>query len=265
LTTSRGLRATLHSAASGAYGIALRTRYTRGGMPWRVHDQSVLIDPRVRHLVLHDSERPLFEFVASHVPPGAQVLDVGAFLGIYAILESRLSGPGGRVVALEPTPWSASIARRHIHYNAGHGAPVTLIEAAAGVAAGRATFYENDEPYVNALARAVDVTATPRLRDVEVVTLDDVCDREKLEPTFIRMDVQGAEWHALQGAREIIRAAGKRLVIVAEMHPQCWPSFGVDARMAIDTIASLGLCAEALEAGADLFGRDGHVVFTPQH
>ena len=174
-------------------------------MPWRVHDQTVRIDPRVRHLVPHDSERPLFEFVTAQVRPGTHVLDVGAFLGIYAVIESRLAGAAGKVTALEPTAWSASMARRHIHYNAARGAPITLIEAAAGEAPGTAMLHEYDEPYVNALASAVDVTGAPRLRAVSVVTLDDVCASEQLTPTFIRMDVQGAEWHVLRGARETIR------------------------------------------------------------
>ena len=263
MTLAAGLRTKVHDAARRAYGMALRTRYARGGMPWQVHDQTVRIDPRVRHLVPHESEPPLYEFVRSHVAPGGQVLDVGAFLGIYAILESRLAGPRGRVVAIEPTASSAAIARRHIHYNAGHGALVTLIEAAAGEARGQAMLHEYDEPYVNALADAVDVAGSPRLRAVDVVTLDDVCAQQGMKPTFIRMDVQGAEWHALRGARETIRAAGKDLVIVAEMHPQCWPGFGVDAQAAMDTIASLGLCAEPLEPGAELFARDGHVILTP--
>jgi FkbM family methyltransferase len=263
VTLARQLRTTVHGLARRVYGAALRTRYRDHGMPWRVHDQVLRIDPRVRHLVLHDSERPLFEFVASNVVPGTQVLDVGAFLGIYAVLEARLSGADGRVTAIEPTAWSASVARRHIRYNAGHGAPITLIEAAAGETAGHATLHEYDEPYVNALTEAVDVTGAPRLRSVDVVTLDDVCASQHLAPTFIRMDVQGAEWHVLRGARETIRRAGPRLVIVAEMHPQCWPGFGVDSGFALDTIASLGLRAEPLEPGADLFARDGHVVFTP--
>jgi FkbM family methyltransferase len=263
MTFAARLPASLHAAARRAYAVALRARYTRSGMPWQVHDQTVRIDPRVRHLVPHESEPRLFEFLESHVAPDAQVLDVGAFLGIYAIIESRLAGPRGRVVTLEPTASSAAIARRHIHYNAGHGAPITLIEAAAGEARGQAMLHEYDEPYVNALAEAVDVTGSPRLRAVDVVTLDDVCAEQGLEPTFIRMDVQGAEWLALQGARRIIRAAGKKLVIVAEMHPQCWPGFGVDARTAMETIASLGLHAEPLEPGTELFARDGHVVFRP--
>jgi FkbM family methyltransferase len=258
------LRSGLDRAARGAYALALRGRYGRRGMPWRVHDQTVRIDPRVRRFVPHESECALYDFLRSHVTPGSQVLDVGAFLGIYAILESRLAGPRGRVVTLEPTAWSASVARRHIGYNAGPGAPIALIEAAAGESRGKATLHEYDEPYVNALGTAVDVTGTPRLRAVDVVTIDDVCSEHRLEPSFIRMDVQGAEWHALRGARETIRAAGSDLVIVAEMHPQCWPGFGVDALTAMDTIRSLGLRAEPLEPGTDLFARDGHVIFTPR-
>jgi FkbM family methyltransferase len=251
------------AAAQRAYAVALRARYGRAGMPWRVHDEIVRIDPRVRHLVPHASERALFRFVHREVAPGDVVLDVGAFLGVYAVLEARRAGPRGRVVALEPTAWSASIARRHFSYNAGTGAPITLIEAAAGEVRGHATFYEYDEPYVNALAAAVDVEGSPRRREVDVVTLDEVCAELGVVPAFIRMDVQGAEFHALRGARNTIRAAGPRLTIVAEMHPQCWPGFGIDVSHALDTIASLGLRAAPLEPGGELFGRDGHVVFKP--
>jgi hypothetical protein len=116
---------------------------------------------------------------------------------------------------------------------------------------------------VNALATAVDVAGTPVRRAVNVVSLDDVCRDLRVAPTFIRMDVQGAEFHALRGAREVIRAAGGRLTIVAEMHPQCWPGFGIDSSYGHDTIASLGLEATPLEPGTELFARDGHVVFRP--
>lgn len=247
--------------ARRAYAGILRARYGRTGMPWRVHDDMVRIDTRVRHLVPHASEDALYRFIQREIAPGAVVLDVGSFLGIYAILEARRAGPGGRVIALEPTARSASIARRHFEYNAGGGAPITLIEAAVGETRGQAIFFEYDEPYVNALAAAVDVSGAPTERAVDVVSLDDVCRELQIAPTFIRMDVQGAEFLALRGAREVIRAAGSNLSIVAEMHPQCWPGFGMDAADARATIDSLGLVASPLEAGGELFARDGHVVF----
>ena len=252
------------AVARRAYAGFLRTRYARTGLPWRVHDDTVRIDPRVRHLVPHASEEALYRFIQREIAPGDVVLDVGSFLGVYAILEARRAGPAGRVIALEPTAWSASIARRHFDYNATTaGAPITLIEAAAGETPGHATFYEYEEPYVNALAAAVDVAGEAVRRSVPVMTLDDVCRKMRVSPTFVRMDVQGAEFHVLRGASGLIRAGGSRLTVVSEMHPQCWPSFGIDESCARSTIAALGLHATPLEPGADLFARDAHVVFRP--
>lgn len=258
------MRNTAYVAAQRIYAAGLRARYSRSGMPWRVHDQIVRIDPRVRHLVPHDSEPALFTFIKHHVNPATVVLDIGSFLGVYAILEARFAGPHGRVVAIEPTAWSASLAQRHFAFNTDlTAAPVMLVDAAVGEEPGQATFYEYDEPYVNALAPAVDVNGRARTRTVEMVTIDDLCDRLEIRPTFIRMDVQGAEFHVLRGARRTIAAAGPRLTIVAEMHPQCWPSFGIDHTHARDTINMLGLSAAPLEPGADLFMRDGHIVLKP--
>lgn len=249
--------------ARRAYAAGLRARYSRAGMPWRVHDEIVRIDPRVRHLIPHASEPSLYKFVRQTVRPGEVVLDVGAFLGTYAVIEARCAGAGGRVVALEPTAWSASIARRHFRFNQSEAAPMTLVEAAAARVRGRGVLHEYDEPYVNALAEAADIAAKPRLRDVALVTLDGLCAEMDIVPTFIRMDVQGAEVDVLRGAREVIRAAGSGLRIVVEMHPQCWPAFGIDASIVTDTIEALGLQAEPLESGTDLFSRDGHAVLAP--
>ena len=257
------MRNPAYVAAQRVYAVGLRTLYARTGMPWRVHDEIVRIDPRVRHFVPHDSESALFAFIKRHITPGDVVFDVGSFLGVYAVLESRLAGPRGRVIAVEPTSSSAAVARRHLEFNADiMAAPVILFEAAAGERPGRATFYEYDAPYVNGLTPAVDVGGRARHRVVEIVTIDDLCDRMKVRPTFIRMDVQGAEFQALRGARRTISAMGSRLTIVAEMHPQCWPSLGIDEAHARDTIDGLGLCAAPLEPGADLFARDGHIVLT---
>lgn len=193
------------------------------------------------------------------------MLDIGSFLGIYAVLEARFAGPRGRVVALEPTAWSASVARSHFAFNADPAAaPIVLLEAAAGERREQAAWYEYDEPYVNALAPAVDLDGRATIRTVDVITIDEACDRLKIRPTFIRMDVQGAEFQALRGARRTIAAAGASLTIVAEMHPQCWPSFGCDEVQARRTIQDLRLSASPLDPGGDLFARDGHIVLRPR-
>ena len=245
-----------------AYALALQAFYGRTGLPWSINGQSVRIDPIVRHLVPHESEPGLHAFLQSLLEPGDVVLDVGAFAGIHAIMAARKVGRSGRVIAFEPTPAVAALARRHFAWN-GLGDRIRLVEAAVSDKAGRAAFHEYDRPYVNSLAPAVDTADRPRSVEVELVTIDGVCRGERATPRLIRMDVQGAELQALLGARETIRRAGPRLVLVVEMHPQCWPAFGVTEANMRDAIQDLGLAAAPLVAHEPLFGRDSHAILTP--
>jgi FkbM family methyltransferase len=243
----------------------LRAMYSRSGLPWAVHDEIVRIDPSARHLVPHEPEPALFRFLRQTIRPGDVVLDVGAFVGIYAVLAARWSEPAGRVIAFEPTPSSASLARRHLAWNGLPPDRVRLLEAAVADCPTRATLHEYDAsamPYVNSLVAAVDTNATATTREVAVVTIDDVCRELNLVPTVIRMDVQGAEIHALRGARDTIRRA-HRLSMVVEMHPQCWPGFKMNEEDARRTICDLGLTARPLVEGEPLFARDGHAVLEP--
>jgi FkbM family methyltransferase len=229
-----------------------------------VHDETVRIDPRVRHLVPHEPEADVYRFLRRTIRPGDVVLDVGAFLGIYAVLEARWTGSAGRVIAFEPTPASAATAHRHLAWNGISDSRVRLIQAAVSDRKSKATLYQYDAaamPYVNSLAAAADTSAASVEQVVDVVTIDDVCRELDVVPSVVRMDVQGAEVHALRGARDTIRRA-PGIALVVEMHPQCWPGFGVTEADARDTIASLGLIARPLVTNESLFGRDTHAVLT---
>jgi FkbM family methyltransferase len=254
----------IHDLAAAAYRRVLPVLYSRRGLPWRVHDEMVRIDPRVRHLVPHEPEADVYRFLRSTIRPGDVVLDVGAFLGIYAVLEARWTGSAGRVIAFEPTPASVAVTRRHLAWNGVSAPRVRLIEAAVSDRTSTATFYQYDAasmPYVNSLVAAVDTAAASVEQVVDVVTIDEVCRNLDVVPSVVRMDVQGAEVHALRGARETIRRT-PHIALVVEMHPQCWPGFGVTEREARETIASLGLAARPLVASEPLFGRDTHAVLT---
>jgi FkbM family methyltransferase len=253
------------STLQAAYAFALRTIYSGRGMPWSVHDETIRIAPDARHLVPHASEPALFAFLRDSVRPGETVLDVGAFVGVYALLEARWAGTQGRVVAFEPTASSAALARRHFGWNR-EGERVTLVEAAVSDRESVAqlhTYATQAMPYSNSLVPAADVEASGVVESVRVTTIDAVCRELGIRPTLMRMDVQGAEVHALRGARETI-AASPGLRIVVETHPQCWPAFGVTPDDMRRVVEGCGLAMRPLVDGEPLFGRDVHaVLFKP--
>lgn len=242
----------------GIYSRYLNVVTGDRGLRWRVNSGIIRIDPRVRRLIPHVTEPILFEYLHAHIRPGDVVLDVGAFLGTYAIFEAQWVGPQGRVVAFEPTPASCATIRRHLRMN-GVGDRVTLIEAAVGAQPGDATLEESSpEPYRNQL------TETARGRRVRVVTIDDVCEQLGLRPDWIRMDVQGSEFDVLRGARRTFAASEGRLKAAVEMHASIWPERGFDADGARRQLHELGLKAVGIEVPDEPFGDDTHALITTQ-
>jgi len=137
---------------------------------------------------------------ASLVHDGATVFDVGAHVGYYSLLASRLVGAQGHVVAFEPLPRNLGYLRRHVALNAATN--VRVIGAAVADVPGRATFEEG-------ASGAEGMLGPGGTLDVEVVTLDSVAyDAAGVAPpSVLKIDVEGAEQRVLLGAERILTEA----------------------------------------------------------
>ena len=184
------------------------------------------------HTVQPSSRSLLPSFLAEHLhyawvrerlSPGDHVLDLGSNLGIFATMMATRVGTGGRVVAFEPSARIASDLRRVLTLNElGH---VTVVEAAVSNQNGVASFRDVKEADVRRESSHLSDPARDRVvgalaQDITVVktvVLDDFVATHDLRPALIKIDVEGAEFLVLEGARQTIRACCPKLVI--EIHP----------------------------------------------
>ena len=241
------------------YAKLLEFAASGSGLRWDVNGSEFRIHPSLRHLIPHENEPELFHFLKANISPGQTVLDIGSFLGTYAVFEALWTSPGGRVVAFEPTPDSCRWIETHARFN-GVADHLQVVQAVVGESSGQTRFRVDPiEPYRNTVAEA---ELNPAASDIQVpvVTVDEFCARSNLRPDWIRMDVQGFEFHVLRGARQTIAECGGRLKIVAEMHPYLWPKLGFDQTVAYSTMEELGLRATTLKPGSGIFEPDGHVL-----
>jgi len=161
--------------------------------------------------IMGRSQRALIETL---VQDGMQVADVGATPAIFTLLMSRLVGPSGRVIALEPDPTMAAALRDNLRANA--AANVVAIEAGADSHPGEAMLFRSPRNAGDSRLAQGELPASCLREAVKLVRLDDVVPDRRLD--FVKIDTQGWEMNVLEGMSECLRA-NRRLGILFEFWP----------------------------------------------
>ena len=160
-------------------------------------------------------EPPVQEALRRLLAPGDVFYDIGANVGFFTLLGARLVGPAGRVVAFEPVPWCARAVGNNIELNEfGHA---QIRAEAVGDADGAARLLvvgEASWSHLESTGRHADVRDEI---DVAVVALDSLVGAGTIPPPdVLKIDTEGAELQAIEGARATI--ARHRPAIVCELH-----------------------------------------------
>lgn len=168
------------------------------------------------------------------VGPGDDVIDVGAHRGDVT-RKFVQSAPGGRVLAIEPLPHLAEQLRNTV------GADVIVEQCAlTDGEPGELEFLHvvNNPGYSGLKER--DYPDAPEFEKLTVKTerLDTLVERHGIKPTFIKIDVEGAELLVLRGARKTIETY--RPVIAVE-HGTAAEGYGESPATFFDLATDLGL------------------------
>lgn len=170
--------------------------------------------------------------------PGMVVVDVGANIGYYATLASRLVGPTGRVFAFEPEPKNYELLLKNLAENG--CANVEASSVALSDRRGSATLFRDAHNLGNPSFFEANVPQEGRIAGIKVSTtsLD-----EALPPDarvdVIKVDVQGAEGLVFAGARRVLGAAGKRHILF-ELWPDGLDRAGIDAVRLLEELQEMG-------------------------
>lgn len=149
-------------------------------------------------------------------------IDGGAHKGLFLSEMCNIT-PGVPHLAFEPIPALAAMLRKRFPDQ-------RIRQCALGEQAGTAPFCHvvNDPGYSGLRPRTYD-RPDPQIEtiDVEVVRLDDIIGDES--PAFIKLDLEGGEYHALLGAVETMRRCSP--VVVFEAGDRSCGHYDVTAAM----------------------------------
>lgn len=249
----------LISAITGATVGAIFKLIGRRFLQRRVYDYRMWLDLKdtgiSRGLLLFGNrELEHREMLLRIIRPGMTIFDVGANIGYYAIMESKLVGDGGRVIAVEPSQTNIELLQRNLNLNSLSN--VSVLSGAVSDKVGKAKFHLSYQSNLNTFH---DVGSgrehlSGQTIDVETLTITDLAQTFGA-PDLIRMDVEGHEVAVLNGAMKAIKSGKIRPTVIFETHLSRYSSTN-DMAAVLKQMFDLGyevsLAASSWEGGSKI-------------
>lgn len=169
-------------------------------------------------------ERHEIAMLRKILAPGDVFWDIGANIGFYSLTASSLVGPEGLVVAFEPGPQSWRALMANIYLN--HRTNIYPFKMAVTDDDGWVTLYSRPEIADGgaSIIPPPDPSCHPDL--CPAVNLDGFRrDFGEAPPTFIKIDVEGAEDRVLAGSRHLLAGPSPPLLLIEMNNRQTVSSF----------------------------------------
>lgn len=151
-------------------------------------------------VLINRSEREQLELVKSFVNKNDVCFDIGANVGIYSLLFSKLAK---KVYSFEPVPRNVTYLYKNMYVN-----NVTNNEICA-FAIGRMTNLALFNISSNWAQGKFGNSGSP----VASVSLDDICKKIDVMPSVVKIDVEGVELDVIKGARTMITKCKPTILI----------------------------------------------------
>lgn len=189
------------------------------GLSKSINGFSVKLPTRYINYFPADYEQENFKFLKQHVSENDHVLDIGAHIGLFAVIAAKLTGNKGMVYAFEPSADTSALLEKTILINRLNDV-IELHKEAMGASSGKATFYVSDVKGDNSNSM-VSYKEDRKLHSIEIdmLSVDDFVKSKNLRSlAFIKIDVEGAEYDTLCGAVNTFK--NLRPACIVAIHPE---------------------------------------------
>ncbi|MGI0073092.1 MAG: FkbM family methyltransferase [Nitrosotalea sp.] len=193
-----------------------------------------------------------FKILDKLLKQGMSFLDAGANMGLYTIFASRKVGKSGLVIAIEPSSREFERLRANVKINQLKN--VQMIQAAISLKEGEADLLVANDDHVghNTLGNfAYDDVILKQKERVIVKTIDGIVSKLNLPRLdIIKMDIEGSEFFALQGAEKTLKHF--KPILMIELFNQSLKPQGCDTDMIFHFLTSLGYIIYGFDELANL-------------
>jgi len=194
-------------------------------------------------------EPNLTSWITERLLPGDGFIDVGANIGYYSLLASRLVGDCGKVVAVEALPQIFGTLTDNLKANcADNVRPVNM--AVWDKEERLRIFTEPQSPSgtTTLMEQWADRWELAASCEVPAAPLPSILKKEEIKSArLIKIDVEGAEWHVIAGMAPLMSACRDDLEVIVEIAPKMLEAEGKTCQDLLDIFKSWGFFPYRIE------------------
>ncbi len=188
------------------------------------------------------------QFLLDTLRPGDVFVDVGANIGYFSLLASRLVGPTGHVLAFEPE--MANFALLEVNCRLNGCDNIRNFRAALGEENASGTLYLN-ELNLGDHSLYPDGQYDRAGQEISIVNGSRLIAASHPRVNFIKIDTQGAECDVLRGLQDLIAASADDLIMIIEFSPLHLRNAGTGGRALLELLSGYDWRMYLMDVDAD--------------
>ncbi len=169
------------------------------------------------------------------IKEGMIAFDLGANIGCFTVLLSKLVGDAGHVYAFEPDPYLFEILKENIELNNIHNVSSFSLAVSNTSVIGKFSLNTSQDGD----NRLDSISMNNNSIDIKTITLDEFCDKNRTKADFIKMDIQGSEPKVFEGMKKLI-STNPEIKIITEFYPPAIIDVGSSPNDFINSLAKSG-------------------------
>lgn len=187
-----------------------------------------------KYLFLNGIREPeCTKIMKQELKKGMTIVEIGANIGYYALMEASIIGDKGKIYAIEPFPSNFDLLKKNVELNS-YNDIVELHQLAISSETGKTKLYVSDK---HNLANMLESDADGFV-EVPTKTFDEFIAGKQM-PDMIRMDIEGFEYYILDGMKKTMDKC-KSCKMFIEVHPYQMYEKGLDYKKPLQTLFDFG-------------------------
>lgn len=187
-----------------------------------------------KHLYFYSIREPeCTRIMKQYIKKGMIIVDLGANIGYYALLEAAIMKDKGKIYAIEPFPPNYNLLKKNIELNSYENI-IESYNIAISNKSGKDKMYMLKE---HNLCNMMQSNSTDFI-EVQTSKLDDFL-VDKQPPDLIRMDIEGFEYYVIDGMEKTLQNSMSCIMFI-EIHPYQIYEKGLDYKKPLQKLFKYG-------------------------